>query len=114
MEITQTQKIKAIEKSIKHHEENLKLARKEKGDFRNSNCYVKIGDKTIFYGGKHCALCLLCYSHCDLCPVNNFREDECGTTWRMLLESSTKREFINAEKEMIKVLKKVLKIEAGK
>lgn len=132
MKITQYKKIEAIKKSIAHHEKNLKLAQDAKGVFKNYRSYklgivyshwffVSIGGQEIPYDGKNCALCQLYHNqlfhnHCDSCPLGDYQKSECNsiTTWGMLLESSTKQEFITAEKEMIKTLKEVLKIEMKK
>lgn len=104
---------KAVNDSIKHHKENLRLLRTLKGKFRNNDfaCYFEIGNELIWYDGSNCPLCkkfsgVKCYMKC---PLGIYQDDRCGssTIWAYLSKARTKSQAIAAEKKMIKVLEEL-------
>lgn len=69
-----------------------------------------------YYDYSHCALCKLCYCHCDFCPLGCYQDSSCNAlaAWGKIRRARTIKEFISAEKNMLKILKRVLKIEIKK
>lgn len=103
--------IKALRKSITHHEDNLKKLKTGVGDFAEGHHCFYIGDTEISFKGEDCALCRK-FKACPKCPleINGYGcESFVKSAWFELSYCATKKEAIKAEKHMIKVLKKVLR-----
>jgi len=102
----------ALEESIQHHKDNLKMLETAKGRFRNFSeifCFG-VGKKRIFYDDASCALCIrqeyVGYD-CSRCPLGKLQGSRCTLNrgaWSKLVYAKTKEEAIEAEKAMIKKL----------
>ena len=105
---------KAITDSIKHHEDNLYRLKTLNGDFVNQRPYQEfiIGNHVISYQGGQCALCNKFVERtgkCEKCPLT-ITGQNCNDKgiWEKLKQAVNRGEAINAEANMIKVLKGLL------
>ena len=110
--------IKAIKESIKHHETNLNEAIKARGEFeRRINFKVDIGNTTIIFSAGECALCKIYIDEsCFRCPLGKLQEGICNfeNTWGKIALAENRRDFVKAERAMIRKLKECLRIEEAK
>jgi hypothetical protein len=104
----------ALEESIKHHRDNLKVLETWKADdfravvpnflfFEN-----KETDEFVYFDGCHCSLCIRKGAEdcCRHCPLAKFQGTGCdgNTVWRKFSIAMTLLQAIAAEKGMIKAL----------
>ncbi len=110
----------AINDSMKHHENNLHQLKTLKGEFSIGWQSYNIGKVSIDFTSTSCALCRLfrppalsssCNPSCPL-ELNGFSCDKDGSPWKILLKPRTKEKAIEAEENMVKVLKGLLEEEA--
>lgn len=102
--------VRAIEKSIEHHEDNLDRLKKAKGRFlNNSGCLY--GE--ISYGASVCALCIEFADRCSSCPLSleGYRCNKEDSPWKEIFYSNTQDQAIAAEENMVKALESLLERE---
>jgi len=106
----------AIEESIEHHKENLKIleeGKKNKRKFTKGTQNFLIGEEQgeyqrVSFSGSACALCVTFSneSGCRNCPLilDNDWCDNADSTWNKINNARTIIQAIRAEKAMIKKL----------
>ena len=102
---------KALKASIAHHEENYWILANYVGEFTQAmGNHFMVGKKTASFHAKDCALCKMFMDNdCIDCPLKK-EQSKCeeGSHWYKISASKTRAEAIEAEANMIKVLKEVL------
>ncbi len=114
--------VRAIRECVEHHEENVEKARKAKGEFRNTfySHKITIGETTIYYDNKHCALCKKFISTSTSNTSGKCRGIECplrkegyncnkpNSVWKQIRDAKDQPQFITAEENMVRALKSLL------
>jgi len=109
----------ALEMSIEHWKENVKLLEESRGEFclnrlRHS---WSIGGKEVFYDDDNCGLCVFhngnCYSPCVL-EKYIYECNARKSPWKKCNLSYTQEEALSASRNMLKVLEEVYEKEYGK
>lgn len=105
-------KIEAVRRSVVHWEENVD-GLKNDGEFENDlyRFQWNVGYREYMYNSDSCSLCCKYIDDCVDCPLcksGNYCECE-DSLWERCKDAETKEDALDAAKNMLVALKKILK-----